>query len=166
MKADAPKRESRAQSGQTLVEMALLTPLLLAMVLGAIEFGRYSYLAILVGNAARAGAAYATDATHASDTNAVIQAAKNDYQNNGQQAALLTVTVSYTCGCDNGTYPMPTLTCLPGVGGTAPSCPSGSHYAVLITVTASGTYNSLFNYPWIPKSITIKRSATIRAPLN
>ena len=45
-------------SGQSLLEVALLTPMLLALLLGAIELGRYAYISILVGNAARAGAAY------------------------------------------------------------------------------------------------------------
>jgi len=48
----------RSESGQSLVEVALLLPFLVLMMLGVIELGRYAYIGILVGNAARAGAAY------------------------------------------------------------------------------------------------------------
>lgn len=49
--------------------MALLTPLLLTLLIGIIELGRYAYLSILVGNAARAGAAYgAQSLAQSSDT--------------------------------------------------------------------------------------------------
>jgi Flp pilus assembly protein TadG len=52
------KSRLRSQRGQSLIEVALLTPLLLSLMVGTIEMGRYAYLSILVGNAARAGAAY------------------------------------------------------------------------------------------------------------
>ena len=54
--AARPKRMNlHRQSGQALVEMAFVVPLLLLLALGVIEVGRYAYISILVGNAARAG---------------------------------------------------------------------------------------------------------------
>src|ERR1700730_8362816 len=44
----------RSERGQSLVELALLTPLLLILIIGVVEMGRYASLGILVGNAARA----------------------------------------------------------------------------------------------------------------
>ncbi len=46
------------ESGQTLLEIALLLPMLVLLALGVVEFGRYGYIGILVANAARAGTAY------------------------------------------------------------------------------------------------------------
>src|SRR4051812_20722057 len=49
----APRR-----NGQTIVELALVLPLLLLVLVGVTEIGRYAYFDILVSNAARAGAQY------------------------------------------------------------------------------------------------------------
>src|ERR1700746_2572980 len=83
----------RVESGQALVEMALIVPIVLILVLGVIEIGRYAYIAILVGNAARAGAEFAIqgNAQSGMGTN-IIAAAKNDFQNNGQDPNNLNVT--------------------------------------------------------------------------
>ena len=81
----------------------MLTPLLLALLVGGIELGRYAYIAILVGNAARAGAGYgAQSLVQSVDTTGIQTAADNDFQSNGQNMSNLTVTSSTSCGCDNG----------------------------------------------------------------
>ena len=93
----------RLPSGQSLLEVALLTPMLLALLLGVIEMGRYSYISILVGSAARAGAAYgAQNLAQSADGAGIQTAAKNDFQNNGQDPAGLVVNPSTSCGCDTG----------------------------------------------------------------
>src|ERR1700756_3771883 len=97
------KRSSipHAESGQTLLEIALLLPMLVLLALGVIEFGRYGYIGILVANAARAGTAYGTQTLPQSvDTTGITNAAKNDFKSNGQLPANLTVTSSVVCGCD------------------------------------------------------------------
>ena len=53
-----PRSSWRNDSGQTLIEVALLLPLLLLLLVGTIEIGRFAYYAILVANSARAGAQY------------------------------------------------------------------------------------------------------------
>jgi Flp pilus assembly protein TadG len=155
----------RSQSGQSLVEVALLTPLLLAMVLGAIEIGRYAYISILVGNAAHAGALYGSQSLANSVSPNITLAAQNDFQNNGQKTGNLNVTYNDSCGCDNGgtlTYlGQLTSACLAIDATTA--CPgSNNHWVVMVSVTASGTFQSLFNYPWIPSSITVTRTSSLR----
>ena len=50
--------ESQGERGQAIVEMALALPLLVGLLLGVIEIGRYAYLAIIVADAARTGAVY------------------------------------------------------------------------------------------------------------
>ena len=151
----------RSDSGQTLLEVALLTPLLLALLVGGIEFGRYAYLSILVGNAARAGAAYgAAHLAQSVDTAGIQTAADNDFQNNGQNTSSLTVSSLTSCGCDSsGT--VTSAGCTTATNPTAGTCGSG-HWVVMVSVTASGTFSSMFRYPGIPKSMTITSTSTMR----
>jgi Flp pilus assembly protein TadG len=165
------RRILRSQSGQSLVEVALLTPLLLALLIGGIELGRYAYIAILVGNAARAGTAYGAqsipDSTCPPPAPCGIQtAANNDFQNNGQTVSNLTVTSSNSCGCDNdGTVTAAGCGTAGDPNPTAGSCTAG-HWVIMVSVTASGTFNSLFNYPGIPKSIAVSSTSQMRVDQN
>lgn len=157
-----------SECGQSLAEVALLTPVLLAMLIGGIELGRYAYIAILVGNAARAGAAYGAEHLGSSTDTASIQAAAdNDFQSNGQNVNSLTVTSTVSCGCDSGgtVSPDTNAACFPATS-LQGTCSSGQHWVVSVSVTASGTFSSLFSYPGIPASITISRTAKIRVAEN
>jgi Flp pilus assembly protein TadG len=58
------KKLDRSQ-GQSMIEMAVLLPLLLVLIIGAIEFGRLFFTQVVITNAAREGAYYL--ATHPSD---------------------------------------------------------------------------------------------------
>lgn len=157
----AKRREERLrpkEAGQTLLEVALVTPLLLALMIGIIEFGRYAYIGILVGNAARAGAAFGAQSPGtAGDTADIAIAATNDFQSNGQAVSNLTVNSSFACGCDSsGTV---TTEACNGTG--AGSCVSG-HWIITVTVEAKGTFNSLFSFPGIPSNLTLDRTCTLR----
>lgn len=52
----APRRARRSDAGQDLVEMALILPLLMALLMGIIEFGVIIWRYNTVANAAREGA--------------------------------------------------------------------------------------------------------------
>src|ERR1700722_2857907 len=69
-------------AGQSLVELALVLPILLLLMIGIIEVGRFAYYSILVSNAARAGAQYgAQGLVNAADAAGIQTAAANDGQN-------------------------------------------------------------------------------------
>jgi len=166
-------RTLRSESGQSIYELALLTPLLLPMLIGAIELGRYAYISILVGNAARAGAAYgAQGLAQSADATGIQAAADSDFQNNGQSVSTLTINGGFAgqsyiaCGCDNqGTIspnPAAAAYCIAANNPTAGSCPSGGHWVVLVSVEAKGTFNSLFNYLPSLRSITLDKTCTMR----
>ncbi len=131
--------------GQSLVELALVLPVLLLLMVGTIEIGRFSYYSILVSNAARAGAQYgAQSLTTSADSAGIQTAAKND------GLATLTVTTTQLCGCS-----------APGLGG----CPAGGFCAnplVYVEVTAKGTFASLFSYPGLPPSLTLTSTVKMR----
>jgi Flp pilus assembly protein TadG len=159
----------RSELGQSLVEVALLTPLLLSLLVGTIEMGRYAYMSILVGNAARAGAGYGAQSLALSvDSTGIQTAAVNDFQNNGASSGALTVSGgaaggSYvSCGCDSGGT-ITAANCNPSVNPNAGICASG-HWVVMVSVKASATFNALFKYPGIPASITVTQTATMRVP--
>ena len=134
-----------AQSGQTIVELALILPLLLMLVLGVTEIGRYAYYDILVANAARAGAAYgAQGMAQAADNNGIQAAAKAD------GLSTMTITPLQQCGCSAA-----------GLGG----CPSGAVCPlplVYIQVTATENFVSLFHYPGLPPNMTLTSTVTMR----
>ncbi len=60
------KPEARRESGQSMVEMALITPLLLLLLCGIIEFGIMFGTQLTIQNDSREGARYA--AIHASES--------------------------------------------------------------------------------------------------
>jgi Flp pilus assembly protein TadG len=160
-RAQARRRSWSSQSGQSLLEVALMLPFVLLLLLGVTEIGRYAYIGILIGNSARAGASYgAQGLVQSVDTVGISNAADNDFKNNGQNVANLAITSGVACGCDSsGTVAAQACT-----GTTAGTCAAG-HWTVILTVTASGTFTSLFNYPGIPPSVSISRSSTIRVNL-
>jgi Flp pilus assembly protein TadG len=152
------RRRFASESGQSLVELALLVPVLLLLVLGIVEMGRYTYLSILLGNAAESGALYgAQSLAQSADTTGIQNAAQADFQN-GQSLPGLTVTSTNACGCDSGG-----TTTSAACGGTitAGTCAVG-HWVVTVQVTATGNFSSLFRYPGIPASLTVSRTATLR----
>jgi Flp pilus assembly protein TadG len=158
-------RQLRSESGQSLLELALLTPILLILVIGLAEMGRFAYFDILVGNAARAGAAWGAQSLPTSaDAADISTAAQTDFKN-GAGLAGLTVTSSNVCGCDNGGTFTAAAACS---GAGAGTCATG-HWVVLVKVTASGTFSPIFTYPAgglfgflnIP-SLTLSSTATER----
>ncbi len=136
---------SSLQGGQSLVELALVLPLLLLLLVGVLEIGRFAYYDILVSNAARAGAQYGSQSLTAAADSAGIQAAAW-----GDGLTTLVVTSTQLCGCSAGS-----------LGG----CPTGNVCAnplVYVQVTTTGTFSSLFNYPGLPPSMTLTSTVTMR----
>ena len=161
-----------SERAQSLVELALLTPLLLILVIGVVEMGRYASLSILVGNAARAGTQYgAQNLANAADTTGIQCAVQNESLNTAPACPSsnpLGLTVSFpgppsgtttVCGCDNGGTISAMATC-------TSAC--SNHMVVSVKVTASVTFNPLFSYArplfgylTIP-SLTVSSTATER----
>jgi Flp pilus assembly protein TadG len=139
--------EDRAQ---TLIELALVIPMMLLLLLGIIEIGRYAELSVVVANAARAGVQYgAQNLATAANTAGIQSAALND----GQNAPGLSVTsVNILCGCSGSTP-----------GSACPvSCSSPNHPLVYVQVNTEGNFNALFNYPGIPSPLVVNGSAEMR----
>ena len=146
--------------GASAVELAVSIPVLVVILVGAIDFGRVFYTAMGLTNAARAGAQYGSqNNVKSTDTAGMQSTAQTSAQND---LGTITAAASQTCGCvpnspanENYAVSAPTPnTCL----GT---CSSG-HLVVFVTVTASKVLSTLALYPGIPRTLTINRASRVR----
>ncbi len=88
-----------SERGQALVEVALMTPIFLLVLLGAVECARLEYAEIEVTNAARAGAEYgAQNSGTAASYNIMESTALAD----AADLSTLTATASTYCDCSTG----------------------------------------------------------------
>jgi hypothetical protein len=189
-RAKVPGANSR-QSGQSLFEVALVTPLLLLLLAGVVDMGRYAYIGVMVGSAARAGAAFG--AKRPGDTAGIVNAACNDFLGPGANPQLgskpratcdgtdgtsggtnpggatnhLGITSTELCGCDSGgTITLYGGDCTlvdTGSGGPIATCQNGGGtWPAMVRVQASGSFNTLLNWPGVPSTVTITRWAEIR----
>lgn len=141
------KRFIRSDRGASMAELALLAPVLIFLVIGVIEIGRYMFFGILAAHAAEAGAKYGSQNLYTAQDNAgIISAAKID----GQSLSQWSVNPSHTCAQNAAIAG----TCLTGT----PS-PGTIYY---VTVQVTGRFQSLLNYPGIPTSIPVSATATMR----
>jgi Flp pilus assembly protein TadG len=142
---------ARGDSGSALAEIAVVLPMLVLLLIGLIEVGRYGRYLIMTGNAARAGVQYGAQNTiTALDIAGMRAAAKTDAQND----AGLSANPTSFCQCADGSA----STCLPT------DC-SSSHRLVFVQVDTTGTWPSLTNFPYLPASlrtITIQGRAVMR----
>lgn len=91
------KRKVVRQKGQALVELALTLPLILLLILGAMDFGRLFTTKLVMNNAAREGAYFVTtypcDALD--DFAATINAALTEANGLGVELTAADITVTY-----------------------------------------------------------------------
>ncbi|MHB8440130.1 MAG: TadE family protein [Acidimicrobiales bacterium] len=136
----ARRKRSR---GQALVELALMAPVMMALLLGTVDLGRLFYTYIGVNNAAREGAAFGAaspncvTSTNCPDPNNITYHARQELSGD----ASLSVTRSCSiAGCPSSQ----------GVSG-----PSGD----VVTVRSTRVFNSLFG-----PSLTMAASASAVIP--
>lgn len=142
----------RDDLGQAFVELALVLPMFILLLVGAAEIGRLVYAGIEVSNAARSGVAYGSQ-NHitASDTANIQLAATREAPN---ITSLATPVVTLSCSCSNGT----SITC----ANAGTTCVSPAHILEFVQVQTSAPVNTLFHYPGIPSSITLRGFAKMR----
>ena len=130
-----PGRQARSR-GQSLVELALVTPLLMMLLLGAVDLGRFFAARITVTNAAREGAAAAAEAPGSSSE--IIAAATRESQ--GSFVSVSGSDVAISC---------------------QPSC--AKTYGTRVTVTVTGSFQVLTPIIWAftgGSNVTFAESAT------
>ena len=148
-------RAWRSESGNSLVELALVVSLFgVPLLLGGAEFGRLGYAAIEVSNAARAGAAYASQSSAtAADSTGIQQTATNE----AGDITGLTAVGSQFCVCSNAMSTQ--VTC----SSAATTCsPSPIHPIQFVQVNTSVTLLPILHLPSMPSTFTLHGQQTMR----
>ena len=140
----------RTDSGAASIEMAMVTPLLLLLALGAGDFGRIWYAGITLSHAARAGAAYGAQSSgHAGDGPGIELAAQSE----AQDIPPIVVTSQPVCECPGGGAVSCTLvSCGGGYG--APQA--------FVEVTVTLTFTTVAPFPGVPDTVPLSRTAKLR----
>ncbi len=147
----------RSEKAQSLVELAMVTPILFAILIGVVEMGRMAYAAVEVSNAANTGALYGSQNLFtAVDTNGMKNAAINDAADVGAWTGNpITATATQSCTCTDGTV----ITC----ANAGSKCTSPARIQMNVQVNTLATVNLLFFYGADkPKSYTLHGQAIMR----
>ncbi len=137
------KNRARAgEAGQALVELALTMPLLIVILVGALEFGEVAFISIQLSNAAKAAAQYGAQSTTTATDQAGMQAVAQS-----EVTAVSPVTVALgapTCSCSSPDTATPSFSCT-----LAPptSCAAPSHIVQTLSITVSGPFTPGFFVP-------------------
>ena len=139
--------------GQSLVELALMLPVLGILLIGTIDFARVYYAAMAIDQAARAGAAYGAQTVGTSGDDAGMVQAGLSAANLDLTPAVTAASVHAThwCACADGTQ----------VSCTSGTCTEGVP-RVYVSVEVDRTFQMLFPYPGIPSTVRLNRTATLR----
>lgn len=141
----------RNDTGQSLVELALMFPIFIILLVGAAEIGRVAYAAIEVSNAARAGASYGSlSRSRAIDLAGIQLMATKDAAN----LAGVTATASNFCACSTGG----TITCSTALT----TCPSPARVIAYVQVNTTANFDPLFHLSGLPTTFVLKGQAIMR----
>ena len=161
--------------GQSLVEFALLLPIIMLLMLGVLEIGRAIFITIKVTNGATAGAVYASqNPSAAQDSQDITTAVTCDINgvtfrspyfpptcNSSGSIQVTTQSVS-GCYCAN-TGAASCSNPLSGEGDCGGlSCSEGQILVECVQVTTNATFSPLFRYPGLPSSFQANGSAVMR----
>lgn len=145
--SDCTKQFSDEDQGASLIETALVLPVILLLLVAAIDFGGAYTASITVNAAAEAGALYGIQ--NPSDATGMILAAKLE----GTSLKTLAATASFSCACSDGTSIVPLCT-------ARPICSSNTLNIVEVDTTA--VYTPMLVYPGVARTITLNGKAQMR----
>src|SRR5262249_6623406 len=133
------------------VELAVLLPFLAFMFVVAIDYGRVFYYAMTVENCARTGAYLASDYPGIYAYSSVNNAALSDA---GNLSPAPTVVAGYDSSSTGG------------FTSTKPITDSRGLQTGFVKVTVNWQFQTIVNYPLIPKTVDLSRSVVMRvAPI-
>jgi Flp pilus assembly protein TadG len=145
----------REDKGGAMIEFALVFPLLLLLCLGATDFGRLFFNAVTLANAASVGAFHgAQNNVTAAQSALMVTRAEQDANNldgvNG--------TAALFCECPGS--PAAQVDCSLATDATA--CPGYGPPRAYVRTDLQQTFNTVVNYPGIPASTVVRRTAFMR----
>ncbi len=133
--------------GSSLVELALVMPMLVFLMVGAIDFGQAYYVSIEVTSAAEAGASYGV--INPTDTAGMASAATLDAVDVPAMAA----SATWGCECSDGTNA--TVNC-----SSVPACTA--NLIDYVDVNTSVTFQPMLTYPGIPSNLALNGHSRMR----
>jgi Flp pilus assembly protein TadG len=143
-----PLAKRRGRRGGAATELAILMPVMITLVLGCTDFGRFAYYHIALANAVRAGAAYAMINPPSSYTSP-----PSSWQTSIQTA--VSNEMSHVPGYQSGSLTVSTVTPVSNGDGT-----------YRFTVSATYQFQTLFHQMGatfgVPSSLTLPQSVTMR----
>ena len=134
------------------IEMAFLMTFLIMLVLGAYDFGRWATEQATITQAARAGAQWAVlDQANATDTNGMIQAARDEAGDVNNELVFDPPPFPY-CQCPGSSTP----------GNCATDCADGLYPPMYVQVTVQDTFELLFDFPGVSQTQSLSSTSTMR----
>jgi hypothetical protein len=151
-----------SERGAAFAEFAVALPVLLLVMLGAVDFGRIGYTATTVAKAAHAGAQYAVkDAVSATNKDEIEKIVRENLEGNGFGSdADLKVKSEQLCLCPPSDE---VISCNSGSADRLPVCPSGKLPRMFVDVTVESSFETLFDYPGLPERVNVSRTVSMRA---
>jgi Flp pilus assembly protein TadG len=137
-------RKLGCQRGQSLIELAVVVPVIALLVFGSVEIAKVIYASVEVSDAAMAGVQYGTrNPIAAADSTGIQNAAAADVPNLN-----INTTSSLSCICSDGSA----STCQPT------DC-SSSNIETVVTVQTQSTIDPMVHFPGLPSTYTVQGKA-------
>ena len=150
----AARKRSR---GQAIVEFAILIPILLLLLVIAIDFGRAFFTFIQLNNAAREGAAYAAGNPTDSAPGGGIWTAATLEKNSQGQGGEGTLALAVSCARGQSGFPVPSaspMACADAAGGAGPG------NTVTVSLSEPFSFITPLVNDLVGTSFTLRASAT------
>lgn len=145
----------KEDKGGAMIEFALVFPLLLLMCLGATDFGRLFFHAVTLANAASVGSFHgAQNNVTAAQSGLMVMRAEEDANNLDGVSG----TAALFCECPGN--PAAQIDCSRATDATA--CPGYGPPRAYVRTDLQQTFNTVVNYPGIPASTVVRRTAFMR----
>jgi len=149
------KAQRRRDSGSSTAELALILPVMVGLLLGALDYARVFYTAQAVTHAVSVGAMYgAQSLANSQDSAGMISAATAA----ATDISGFSATAARSCTCWSASAGTETA-----MGTCTSTCTSPSIVRIYVTVTGTGNFSTFVNYPGIPGTVGINRVARMRA---
>jgi Flp pilus assembly protein TadG len=135
------------EEGSSVLELALVMPMLMLLFVGAMDFGQAYYVGIEVTSAAEAGTSYGV--ANPTDMAGMASAATLD----AADVPTMVPTASWGCECSDGTAA--SISCV-----ASPSCVT--NVVNYVDVKTTVTYKPMLIWPAFPSSFTIAGHSRMR----
>jgi Flp pilus assembly protein TadG len=151
VQTSSARRRGCECGGQSLLELALTLPVLIILLVVALDFARMFNMSMAITDAARAGANWgAQNRASAANTLGMEQTACNSM-------------VDYACTPGTNTTASSFCQCAGSTGTISCTSPGGcTTILVFVTVTATATFSTVVGYPGLPSSVPLSATVTMQ----